>query len=164
MLAASFNISLDLCFFSKALRADKRLLYVILLNTCPSFVIDCPVSSLNPHKSISTLSVLHWVESSIFCQIFDIGPRTSNTFCCIFCKSFSSCICEYLWFSSKTLSRIHQGGKGGGTLLGIGLYFRMLSSSLASGIKLWNCFKIYESISTPFILWLQVWNRFRGGK
>ena len=59
MLAFSFNICLDLCSFIKALRTDKRLLYVMLLNTCPSIIIDCSVSSLNSHKSFSTLSVLH---------------------------------------------------------------------------------------------------------
>ena len=155
--------------FIKASRTDKRLLYVILLNTYPSIVIDCPVSSLNSHKSISTLSVLHWVESSIFCQIFDIGPWTINTFCCNFCKCLSSCIYEYLWFSSKTPLKNSLGGAGGGTLLGIGFYFRMLSSSSASRMKLWNCFKIYESISFERLhsycdCQLQVWNLFRGGK
>ena len=59
MLAFYFNICLDLCFFIKALRTDKRLLYVILLNTCPSIIIDCAVSSLNSPTYISTLSVLH---------------------------------------------------------------------------------------------------------
>ena len=51
---------LGLCSFIKVLRTDKRLLYVILLNTCPSIIIDCSVSSLNSHKSISTLSVLQF--------------------------------------------------------------------------------------------------------
>ena len=55
MLASPFKIYLDLCSLIKALRTDKRLLYVILLNTCPSIIIDCSVSSLNSHKSISTL-------------------------------------------------------------------------------------------------------------
>ena len=32
VLAFSFNICLDLCSFIKALRTDKRLLYVLLLN------------------------------------------------------------------------------------------------------------------------------------
>ena len=65
-----------LCSFIKALITNKHLLYVILLNTCPSIVWDCSVSSLNSRKSFSTLSVLHWVESPIFGQIFNIGPRT----------------------------------------------------------------------------------------
>ena len=38
MLAFFFNIYLDLCSFIKALRTDKCLLYVILLNTCTSAV------------------------------------------------------------------------------------------------------------------------------
>ena len=52
MLAFSFNICLDLCSFIKTLRTDKRLLYVMLLNTCPSIIIDCSVRSLNSRKSI----------------------------------------------------------------------------------------------------------------
>ena len=59
ILAFSLDICLDLCSFIKALRTDKRPLYVILLNTYPSIIIDCSVSSLNSHKSISTLSVLN---------------------------------------------------------------------------------------------------------
>ena len=135
MPAFSFNICLDLCSFIKALRTDRRLLYVTLSNTCPNIIIDCSVSSLNWHKSISILSVLHWVESSIFCQFFDRGPRTFNSFCCIFCKSLSSCICEYLKFSLKSQLKNSSRGAGGGTLLVMGLCFRMLTSSWASGIK-----------------------------
>ena len=137
MLAFLFYICLDLCSFIKALRTDERLLYVTLLNTYPSIITDCSVSSLNSHKSILTLSVLHWVEFSIFSQIFDRGPRTFNTFCCIFCKTLSSCICEYLWFSSKHLSRTHHKEQEVAYYLELGLYFRMLSSSSSSGIKLY---------------------------
>ena len=167
MLAFSFNICLNLCSFIKALRTDKLLLYVISLNTCPSIIIDHLVSSLNSYKSILTLSVLHWVESSIFCQLFDKGSRTFNTFCSIFCKCLFFCIFKYFIFFQNPSQELIKRGRGG-TLLGMELHFRILSSSSASEIKLWNCFKIYESISSERLhsycdCELQFWNLFRVG-
>ena len=152
---------ISLFYFIEALRTDKRLLYVTIINTCPSIIIDCSVSHSNSSKFI--LALQFDTEQSFQ------SLKSAKYICCIFCKNFSCCISKYLWFSSKTFLKNSSRGAGGGALLGMGLYFRMLSSSSASGINLWNYFKIYESISSKKLdsychCELRVWNLLKGKK
>ena len=105
MLAFSFNICLDLCSFIKVLRTDKRLLYVILLSTCPRIIIDCSVSSLNSTKSISTLSVLSLQFSAKF---LTEDPEHLILFAGFFVKVYPPAFINIYDFLPKPLSRNHE--------------------------------------------------------
>ena len=84
-LAFSFSWCLDLRSSIIAFKTNKDLLYMILLNSSLNIAIDCADNSF-----ISTLQVLHCVDSYISYQIFDTGSMIFNTFWCIFCNNLSS--------------------------------------------------------------------------
>ena len=91
------------------------------------------ISFLNPHQFISTLPVLHWVDSSIFCQLFHIPLMLFNIYWCVFLQErFLFQTCAYFMFPSNIRLKNLSRGVECGILLGTACHFRMLFSKSTS--------------------------------
>ena len=119
MLAFSFNICLDF-FFIKPLRLDKR----CIIKNLPKY------NNRLLRKFFKFTQVYFNPISFTLSRVFNFQHLI--LFAAFFVKVYPHAFANIYDFPPKSR------GVGGGTLLGMGLYFRMLSSSSASGIKLWN--------------------------